>query len=123
MPFRYVSNAATMSSVAGLTLENDVVVVVDNIRTIQPQTVYPATTRQRSPDNLHFAFGLSMVESGIGCHEFMCDPDCRRFNDLCEAYLKNRFPRKIIFPAQIIIEGWRTLKEDDVPLFPFNKPV
>lgn len=125
LPLRYVQRAATMSSIAGLTLEDDVIVIVDNVRTIQPQTVYPATTRQRTAKNLHFAFGLKMLDDTpncVGCHEFSCDPFCRKFNDLCESYMNNRFPRMIIFPASEI-SPIDLIEDRDVAFYPFKSSI
>ena len=95
-----------MSSVAGLTLGSDYSVLIDNTRTVQPQTVYPAITRQANGDNLYIAHRLKMMGSGEGCWEFQCDPDCLKFNDLAEAYMRNHCPMRIIFPVK---EIWRAV--------------
>ena len=91
-----------MSSVAGLTLGSDYSVLIDNTRTVQPQTVYPAITRQANGDNLYIAHRLKMMGSGEGCWEFQCDPDCLKFNDLAEAFMRNHCPMRIIFPVKEI---------------------
>jgi hypothetical protein len=91
-----------MSSIAGLTLSSDYSVLIDNTRTIQPQTVYPAIIRQANGDNLFIAHRLKMLEADKGCWEFQCDPYCSKFNDLAETYMLNHYPPKIIFPARDI---------------------
>jgi hypothetical protein len=105
-----------MSSIAGLTLSSDYSVLIDNTRTVQPQTVYPAIIRQANGDNLYIAHRLKMLGDGKGCWEFQCDPYCLKFNDLAEAYMKNR--SKIIFPASDI---WpKDVQPEAIPFFPFK---
>jgi len=112
-----VEIASTMSSIAGLTLGSDLSVLIDNTRTVQAQTVYPAIIRQANGDNLYIAHRLKVVDDK-GCWEFQCDPNCLKFNDLAEAYMNNHCPKKIIFPAS---EIWpRNIGQNDIPRYPFH---
>lgn len=110
-----------MSSIAGLTLGSDYSVLIDNTRTVQKQTVYPAITRQANGDNLFIAHHLKMLDNGKGCWEFQCDPYCLKFNNLAEAYMRNHVPNKIVFPASDI---WpkENIDLSEIPLFPFHQP-